>query len=158
MSLVAWNRAQPVPGPPPESTGRAPEAAVQTTLCPPVPESRASRTSGEVIRYVPSASCTRTSPVMFWSTPRTRAWARPRVRTGFAEDVPSLASLPVGETKIVAWVAARAAGTTAAAATPSTDRATVARTDPRARVIPLTSTGRLGQVAGRDRNRLATPS
>src|SRR5205814_820400 len=69
-------------------------------------------------------SCTFTSAAMLALTPRTRAWARPRVRTGVAEEVPELASLPEGETKNVVWVAADASGTSATAATPSAATAT----------------------------------
>src|SRR5438067_5789882 len=60
------------------------------------------------------------SPVMLPSSPRTSCWARPSVRTDWLADRPALASLPDGETKIVAAVAACAPVTTGHAATPRT--------------------------------------
>src|SRR5215813_8733143 len=90
MFFAASNWVQPLTRTAPDSTGRAPEAAVQMTLCPLVPESLAPRVSGALSWYVPLASCTLTSPVMAPLTPRTRAWARARVRTGLDEEVPEL--------------------------------------------------------------------
>src|SRR6266508_1344458 len=108
MLRAVSTRCHPVIGTPPLMTGRAPEAAVQITLWPPVPESAAVRVSVLASWYTPLASSTRMSPVMFWLSPRTSCWARPSVRTGWLLDVPALASLPEGETKTVARTAAPA--------------------------------------------------
>src|SRR5690242_20276899 len=112
MLRAASDLTQPVTGTAPDRTGRAPLAAVHTTLWPPVPESRAPSASGAVSRYTPSASSTRTSPVMAPSTARTSACALVSVRTGVDAEPPELASSPVGDTKIVVWVAADATGAT----------------------------------------------
>ena len=51
MGLLADIRVQPVSWIDPASTGRAPVSAVQTTLCPPVPESADDSDSGLVTGY-----------------------------------------------------------------------------------------------------------
>src|SRR5436309_11322525 len=114
---------QPVIGIPPLISGRAPLAALQITRCPLPPESRASRVSGWVNGYVPPARLTTMSPVMLWSSPRTRSRACWRVRTGWPAEVPGLASLPEGETYTVVCTAACAGYASSAAvsaAAPST--------------------------------------
>ena len=105
---AASTRVQPVTCTPPLTTGCAPALAAQTTLWPPVPESRESSASGAVRVYVPAASSTRRSAVMAWLCARTSCCARARVRTGAPVDVPALASLPAGDTNTVAVVAATA--------------------------------------------------
>ena len=113
---------QPVTWRAPLMVGRAPGAACQTTVWPPVPESAAVKLSGVLRRYTPSASWTTMSSDM----PLVRA--RTAVRTESSEQgwsAEQVLPLPDGEAYSVVAAAeafrgaSRAAATTTAAPAPT---------------------------------------
>src|SRR6185437_4920577 len=142
---------QPLTCCPPDSTGVAPAAACQKTVCPLVPESAAVKTSGADNRYVPPASCTAMSPRMLAVIERNEDWAWAREHGAVAVQA---VTEPVGETYKVAVVAAwdtagmpKAAAASAAAAARIEGRERPPRRRvPRITVLPLA--GRVGSIAG----------
>ncbi len=95
MFLPESLTAHPVIDLPPERMGWAPDAACQVTVWPFVPESAAVKTSGDVSRYVPSASSTTRSLFIVLAALRTTLWAWV-IEQGAA--LVQVVPVPVGET------------------------------------------------------------